>query len=113
MVTALRALHPFLRWSSLRSSLLRSSLAAVILGCGGAERPPPAGDGASPLIVERSAGYDGTCTPREVRECRVYYQDDNGTWHCPTSDQFCQLDGNDWTPCGEYVLDSSGDLVRR
>lgn len=109
MINVPRALAPF----------LFSAVAVALFGCSGADQPDPAGDSATELLAAEAAGtapgaLDPThttraplltspCLPREARECRVYYQDARGQWHCPWSYQLCQPDGKGWAPCGELV----------
>lgn len=113
--------------------VLFSSMAAALFGCSGADQPPPAGDSSAELLAEEAAGTEpgaldpthtirqtpvdefghpkSVCKPREARECRWYYKDSRGQQHCPMSYQLCQLDGKDWTACGKFVLDQSGNIV--
>jgi hypothetical protein len=108
--------------------LLFCSLTAALAGCGGSGPLPTAGDSATELVAQETAGeqletVDPThttrdpsipvCMPRSVQECRWYYKDGAGHTQCPMSYQICELDGHGWTACGEFLLDQTGNIIPR
>jgi hypothetical protein len=95
------------------------ALLAVALGCGSADRPATSD---SSVIERTSVGtVMGTsaeptepgkasrvCEPRDYRECRITYIDEDGQLQCPTDLEICSLEGT-WLECGKYVFDENHD----
>lgn len=83
---------------------------ALLQGCGGSERPEPAEDDGTIVIVpasanptEQGAAAGGVCEPGEVRDCQIVHWE--GTWKiCNPSHQLCSHDGI-WLECGVVATD--------
>ena len=98
------------------------ALASALAACADEDRPPASesapissvqlGGSADVAASDDDAGTDvtaGPCEPRSHRDCKMYYRDESGELHCPTSFQLCDVDGTEWLPCGAYTLDENGD----
>lgn len=91
-----------------RSRLVLVSLlvAPVLVACAAETRPHALEDDVTaPLVARRPAGHPVICLASSMRECKITYVDADGRVNCPTNYQFCNEDGTDWYPCGEYDVD--------
>lgn len=79
---------------------------ACLVGCSsGDERPGTMSDDVTSPVVGERTWNPRVCTPSEMRTCHQYYVDAFGQLNCPETYQFCNDDGTEWYPCGEYDVD--------
>lgn len=94
--------------STLRLHVIASIAIAWMMGCGGSERPPPAGDSEGDTDEARLAEevslatqVSPSCVPFATRSCRIYYIDEDGQQHCPEALETCHADGKGFGKCGD------------
>jgi hypothetical protein len=57
-------------------------------------------DGADASDADTDAAPPQACVPGATQDCRLYYEEPPGIWHCPLSYQICKSDGSGFWPCG-------------
>jgi hypothetical protein len=93
------------------------ALLAAAFGCGSSDRPATSDSvetEKTAVVTEPATPNEPgmprrVCEPRESRECKITYVDEDGQLQCPTNVQICSVDGTAWLPCGAYVYDENHD----